>query len=275
VALYWIENARKIGKFKSKFAPQQIYLPKFPENAFIFIMLIGGLQKVSLIDFPGKIASVVFTQGCNFRCPFCHNGTLVAPDKFGQTLPEEEVLAYLYARKEQVEGVVLSGGEPTLQKDLKHFLQEVKALNFCTKLDTNGTRPGIVADLVGTSLVDFIAMDIKHDFAKYDLACGTRVLVKNIVASIDFIKTCGIDYEFRTTVVPGIHSGEDIVSIAKNIGGAKKFVLQEFVADHALDSALRCEVKDSLFSPARRAELESIENECLRHVASFEVRFAH
>jgi pyruvate formate lyase activating enzyme len=237
--------------------------------------LIGGLQKVSLIDFPGKIASVVFTQICNFRCPFCHNATLVDRKQFGPTLSEGEVFGYLSTRKKKIEGVVISGGEPTLQSDLKQFMRKVKDLGFHTKLDTNGTKPDIMVELINSKLVDFIAMDIKHDFAKYDFACGVQARIEDIIRSIDLIKTCGVDYEFRTTIVPGIHSGNDIISIAKNIGGAKKFVIQEFVPNHAMDSNLRNQVKDSLFDSAHRMELENVRSECLRYVADFDVRYAH
>ncbi|MDR0679678.1 MAG: anaerobic ribonucleoside-triphosphate reductase activating protein [Puniceicoccales bacterium] len=248
---------------------------KAQREYFYLPMLIGGLQKISLIDFPGKIASVIFTQGCNFRCPFCHNGHLVDPAQFGATLSEDEVWDYLSSRKGRLEGVVISGGEPTLQKDLKAFMQKIKELGFCLKLDTNGTKPDIVANLARSNLVDFIAMDIKHDFSKYDAACSVKTLVKSIMQSIDFVKTCGVDYEFRTTIVPGIHRGSDIVSIAKNISGAKKFVIQEFVPDHAMDNNLRHETEESLFGLAHRAELENIRAECLHYVADFEIRFAH
>ncbi|MDR3274312.1 MAG: anaerobic ribonucleoside-triphosphate reductase activating protein [Puniceicoccales bacterium] len=238
-------------------------------------MLIGGLQKVSLIDFPGKIASVVFTQACNFRCPFCHNATLVDRRQFGPTLSEDEIFGYLSTRKEQIEGVVISGGEPTLQSDLKQFMCKVKDLGFRTKLDTNGTKPDVVAELINLNLADFIAMDIKHDFARYDLACGVQARIEDIIRSIDLLKTCGVDYEFRTTIVPGIHSRNDVVSIAKNIGGAKKFVIQEFVPDHAMDNNLRHRVKESLFDSAHRIELENLRSECLRYVADFDIRYAY
>jgi pyruvate formate lyase activating enzyme len=238
-------------------------------------VLIGGLQKVSLIDFPGKIAAVVFTQSCNFRCPFCHNATLVDPKLFGNTLPESEILSYLDTRRTRIDGVVLGGGEPTLQADLKQFMKKVKAMGFCTKLDTNGTKPDALADLVDGELVDFIAMDIKHDLAKYDSACGVHAPVENIIKSINLIKACGVDYEFRTTVVPGIHSGGDVVSIARSIGGAKKFVIQEFVPDHAMDTNLRNRPKKSLFDPDCKGELEYVRNESLRHVSHFDIRYAH
>jgi pyruvate formate lyase activating enzyme len=238
-------------------------------------VLIGGLQKISLIDFPGKIASVVFTQSCNFRCPFCHNATLVDPKLFGGTLPESEVLSYLDTRRMRVEGVVVSGGEPTLQADLKQFMGKVRDMGFCIKLDTNGTKPNAIADLVMAGLIDFVAMDVKHDFAKYDLACGVRTSMEDIAKSINFIKICGIDYEFRTTVVPGIHSVSDIVNIAKNIGGAKKFVIQEFVPDHAMDTNLRNKPQQSLFDPDHKEKLENIRNESLQYVLSFDVRYAH
>jgi pyruvate formate lyase activating enzyme len=238
-------------------------------------MLIGGLQKISLIDFPGKIAAVVFTQGCNMRCPFCHNASLVDPRQFAHVLPESEVFNYLSSRKKQIDGVVISGGEPTLHADLQSFLGNVRELGFSIKLDTNGSKPDVIASLANSNLLDFIAMDIKHDFAKYELACGGHVAIDCIVRSIDFIKNCFIDYEFRTTVVPGIHGKEDVMGIAKKISGAKKFTIQEFVPDHALSDDLRQRVKESLFDPKHKAELEELKSYCLKHVAEFEIRHSN
>jgi pyruvate formate lyase activating enzyme len=236
-------------------------------------VLIGGLQKVSLIDFPGKISTVIFTQGCNFRCPFCHNASLVDPKQFGAIIPEAEVLAHLMVRKKKIDGVVLSGGEPTLQIDLKQFLYEVKGMEFCIKLDTNGSKPNVLMDLVDLKLVDFIAMDIKHDFCKYEHACKTRIALVDIIRSVDFIKNCGVDYEFRTTVIPGIHSENDIVNIAKCINGAKKFIIQEFSPANAMDEKLRSgKVNESIFSPLRKQELNRIRDECLKHVLEFSTR---
>jgi pyruvate formate lyase activating enzyme len=236
-------------------------------------VLIGGLQKISLIDYPGKIAAVIFTQGCNFRCPFCHNASLVDPKQFGIAIPEEEILAHLLARKKQIDGVVISGGEPTLQTDLKRFLCEVREMGFCVKLDTNGSKPNVLIDLVDSKLVDFIAMDIKHDFCKYEHACGMRVALADIIRSLDFTKNCGVDYEFRTTVVPGIHAENDVVNIAKCIDGAKKFVVQEFSPTSAMDEKLRSgKISESIFSPLHTKKMDRIRSECLEYVLEFDAR---
>lgn len=162
-------------------------------------MRIGGLQKFSFIDFPNKTAAIVFTQGCNFKCSYCHNPELVYPDMYQLPIPEEQVFAFLESRKNQLDAVVITGGEPTLQSDLIEFIKKVKAMGFLVKLDTNGSNPKVLEQIINQKLVDFIAMDIKAPFDKYNLVCCVPINIENIKTSIDLIKNSGIDFLFRTT----------------------------------------------------------------------------
>ncbi len=191
-------------------------------------MKIGGLQKCSLIDFPGKIAAVIFAQGCPWRCPWCYNRSLVLPGEYGPLLPEDEVIAFLKTRLRQLEGVVVTGGEPTFQPDLLHFLKKLRSLGFLVKLDTNGYRPEVVDAAMEAKLVDYIAMDVKAPLEKYNLATGRRIPLKKIRRSIDLIRNSGLDHEFRTTIVPGLHTEEDIDEILKLIQGSRRYALQTF-----------------------------------------------
>ena len=162
-------------------------------------MRIGGLQKFSFIDFPNKTSAIVFTQGCNFRCAYCHNPELVYPEKYQVPISEEQVFAFLESRRNQLEAVVITGGEPTLQPDLIDFIKKVKAMGFLVKLDSNGSNPQILEQIISQKMVDFIAMDIKATFDKYDLVCCVPVNIDNIKRSIELIKNSGIDFLFRTT----------------------------------------------------------------------------
>lgn len=192
-------------------------------------MQINGFQKLTLLDFPGKVACIVFTPGCNFRCPFCHNASLVTHID-GERIEEEEILSYLKKRQGLLDGVVVTGGEPTLQGDLADFLGKVKALGYAVKLDTNGTSPERLKTLVEKGLVDYVAMDIKNTAAKYPVTagCGSAVLGK-VEESIDFLLADTVDYEFRTTVTAELHTPQDIGDIAKRIKGAKRYFLQNFI----------------------------------------------
>lgn len=192
-------------------------------------MQINGFQKLTLLDFPGKVACIVFTPGCNFRCPFCHNASLVTHID-GERIEEEEILSYLKKRQGLLDGVVVTGGEPTLQGDLADFLGKVKALGYAVKLDTNGTSPEKLKTLVEKGLVDYVAMDIKNTAAKYPVTagCGAAVLDK-VEESIDFLLADTVDYEFRTTVTAELHTPQDIGDIAKRIKGAKRYFLQNFI----------------------------------------------
>ncbi|MCS7315593.1 MAG: anaerobic ribonucleoside-triphosphate reductase activating protein [Bryobacterales bacterium] len=177
-------------------------------------MRIGGYQPVSLSDYPGRIAAVVFTQGCNFRCPFCHNRRLW-PDAAhpGQLLAEAEVLERLDRRRGKLDSVVISGGEPTLQPDLACFLSKVRRLGFAVKLDTNGSRPDVLRELLAARLLDFVAMDIKAPWHKYELLAGVAVNTTDIATSMQMLAASGIPHEFRTTVPPGLLNEDDLAGI--------------------------------------------------------------
>ncbi len=177
-------------------------------------MLIGGLLKFSMIDYPGKIAAIVFTQGCNLRCKYCHNPELIAPvNNNGTLLKEEDVLNFFEKRKGALEGIVITGGEPTLQTDLAEFAAKLKAMGFLVKLDTNGTNPQAVKDLIDKNLVDFIAMDIKATFDKYEAVCGVPVSSKIILQTMQYIEESGLPYQYRTTYYKAVLNDEDIEKI--------------------------------------------------------------
>lgn len=193
-------------------------------------MEFGGFQKLTLLDFPGKVACILFTKGCNMRCPFCHNNTLVTTPTKAEHITEAQVLEYLQKRKGILEGVVVTGGEPLLHNSLGSFLQKVKDLGYTVKLDTNGSLPDKLIALVESGVVDYVAMDIKNSFEKYEQTCGTsEIEISDIKKSIDFLLQGKVDYEFRTTVVQGEHTVDDIKSICETIKGAKKYFLQNFV----------------------------------------------
>ncbi len=190
-------------------------------------MKIGGLQKLTLLDFPGKMACIVFTKGCNFRCPFCHNASLVSHGG-SEEYSVEEVLAFLEKRKKILDGVVLTGGEPLLH-EVKPFLREVKKKGYAVKLDTNGTNPDTLKELVSEGLVDYIAMDIKNSPSKYDLTSGAKVEFDKIQKSVEFLKSGVVDYEFRTTVVKPLFEKSDFTAIGEWLDGVKRYFLQAFV----------------------------------------------
>ncbi len=192
-------------------------------------MILKGLQKLTLLDFPGKMAATVFTGGCNFRCPFCHNASLVIPEKFGETLPEEEFFSFLKKRKGILEGVAITGGEPTLHSDLPDFIRRIKEEGFLVKLDSNGTNPEMLERLINEGLLDYVAMDVKSSREGYSKAVGLENYnLEKIEKSIEILKKCKVDFEFRTTVVKGLHSKEDIENIGKWLTGDEKFFLQTF-----------------------------------------------
>jgi pyruvate formate lyase activating enzyme len=189
---------------------------------------IKGIQKTSLIDYPDRLSAVLFVGGCNFRCPFCHNKELVlGPEKLPD-ISEEEVLEFLKSRKEWVEGVVITGGEPCLYKELPFFIEKIKKLGFSVKLDTNGTNSVMIRQLIKSGYLDYIAMDIKAPPAKYAAAAGVSGGLIDVRESVKDIMNSGLSYEFRTTVVPRIHTEEDIIEIGQWLKGAEKYVLQQF-----------------------------------------------
>lgn len=191
-------------------------------------MQISGIQKLTLLDYPGKLACTIFTDGCNFRCPFCHNAPLVLPDREKQRMDESEVLELLKKRRGILEGVAVTGGEPTLQADLEDFLAKVKELGYKIKLDTNGTRPEVLRRMIENGLVDRVAMDIKNAPEEYDAACGVAVDITAVEKSKELLLQGAVEYEFRTTVVKGIHTKESLLSAARWISGAKEYYLQQF-----------------------------------------------
>jgi len=192
-------------------------------------MLIYGLQKLSLLDYPGMLAATVFTGGCNLRCPFCHNASLVTRFSENQRISEEEVLSFLERRRGLLDGVCITGGEPLMQEDLADFIIKIREMGFLIKLDTNGTLPEKLDSLIKRSLVDYVAMDIKNSFEKYPLTVGiTDFDPKPVFESAELLMRVAIPYEFRTTLVRAYHTDEDIEKIGKAIAGAKNYFLQNF-----------------------------------------------
>lgn len=189
-------------------------------------MKISGFQKLSLVDFDGHISATIFLSGCNFSCPFCHNAGLVKGHE--PTIPEQEVLDYLAKRFGLLDSVCISGGEPTLYPDLPDFIAKIKKLGYTIKLDTNGTNLDMVTQLVENKLIDYIAMDIKNSPTHYELTIGKNWDVNALDNTIRYIMSCGIDYEFRTTLVANMHTCADITDIGKWIKGARKYYLQKF-----------------------------------------------
>jgi pyruvate formate lyase activating enzyme len=198
-------------------------------------MKIGGLQKTSLIDFPDKVAAVVFLQGCNMRCPFCHNPELVLGKCFGTPMEETEFFSFLEKRKRQLDGIVISGGEPTVHKDLPDFIRRIRALGYAIKLDTNGSNPDILASMLRDHLLNYVAMDIKGEPEHYGDYCGAPIPADNIRASIRLIMESGLPYEFRTTAVPGQHTLEKLKELALLVKGAERYAIQAFRPDVCLD----------------------------------------
>ena len=192
-------------------------------------MFISGLQKLTLLDYPGRVACTVFTGGCNFRCPFCHNAPLVIPERLAQDTDEDKVLAFLKKRTGILDGVAVTGGEPLIHKEIPAFLEKVKNLGYSIKLDTNGSFPDMLESIVKAGLVDRVAMDIKNCPAQYAETIGLeRFDIAPVERSKEFLMDCGIDYEFRTTVVRGIHTEESLLEAAEWIAGAKEYYLQQF-----------------------------------------------
>lgn len=208
-------------------------------------MEISGFEKMTLTDYPGSVAAIVFTQGCNFKCPFCHNSDLIY-FKSG-VIDENEVLDYLGKRKKMLDGVVITGGEPTMQKDLIGFLNKVKDLGLKVKLDTNGAKPEILQKIIDLNLVDYIAMDIKSSQNNYSEVSGVKVDINKIRESISIIKKSKLDFEFRTTVVKNYHNYESLLEICEYVGKDVKYYLQNFEnSSRVLNSTLGSFSKDEL-----------------------------
>ncbi len=198
-------------------------------------MKIGGLQKVSLIDYPGLICATIFLQGCNFKCSYCHNPELVDTRLFQPCIKENEVLDFLNMRRGKLDAVTITGGEPTIQDDLAPFIKKIKKIKFAVKLDTNGSQPQVIKTLLDEKLLDFIAMDIKAPLEKYKSIVKVQVNSDLIEESIQLILKAKIQHEFRTTIVESQLEEKDIQQIAKLISGANSYALQKFVPAKTLD----------------------------------------
>lgn len=228
-------------------------------------MKIHGFQKMTLLDFPGKVACTVFTGGCNLRCPFCHNASLVTEIDGESQIKTSYILDFLAGRKGLLDGVAITGGEPLLQADIKDFIADIKSLGFAVKLDTNGSFPDILADLIKSGLVDYVAMDIKNTEEKYPLTVDINDFdYSNIRKSIDYLINGFIDYEFRTTVVAEYHSIADIEKIAGGLKGAKRYFLQNFVDSGNL-------IGENLHAVSVN-ELEQMKSAALRFIQNVEIR---
>ncbi len=227
-------------------------------------MIIGGLQKLTLIDYPGKIACTVFLQGCNYRCPFCYNPELVSREEIKKHLPIPEKDFFQFLKQgllpnnnsSRLEGVSVGGGEPTINQDLPKFCQKIKKLGYNLKIDTNGSNPDMLKDLIDRKLVDYIAMDVKAPPKKYCRViglkdCSNYYLLSRIEESINILKQGKVDYEFQTTVTPTLLKKEDILKIVHWIAPAKKYVLQNFESEKTVDpkfEKIKPYPKDFLFS---------------------------
>lgn len=235
-------------------------------------MHIKGLQKVTLLDYPGKIACTVFLGGCNFRCPFCHNGSLVLPDRMGQDVGYDELLAFLDARRGRLQGVCVSGGEPTLHKDLPLLLSEIKARGFEVKLDTNGTDPELLLSLINDGLVDYVAMDIKNSPDKYLITAGLSAdgvardaeLLERVKQSASILMQGRVDFEFRTTLMKELHTVEDMEAIGLWLRGPAKLFLQTYREEGDLIIGG--------FTPFARGETEALLATLRKYLPNAEIR---
>jgi pyruvate formate lyase activating enzyme len=229
-------------------------------------MKIGGLQKVSLIDYPGLICANIFLQGCNFKCPYCHNPELVDPRLFQPCIKENEVLAFLHMRRGKLDAVTITGGEPTIQDDLAPFIKKIKKMGFAVKLDTNGSQPQVIKSLLDEKLLDFIAMDIKGPLEKYINIAGVPVASEKIKESVNRILKADLPHEFRTTIVKSLLTPKDILKIAILISGSGKYALQKFVPVKTLNKKFR---KENNYS---EGELEKMKKRLEKEIPSVIVR---
>ena len=227
-------------------------------------MKICGLNKTTLLDYPGHVAATIFFGGCNFRCPFCHNGDLVLNSGEMLGYNEEEVLTFLKKRKNVLEGVCITGGEPTLYNQLPDFITKIKELGYKVKLDTNGSCPNMIETLIEKKLIDYIAMDIKAPISDYDKVCGVAVDIEKVKRSVKLLKEGKVPYEFRTTVVKELHSKKAIMEIAEWIKGADNYYLQNYQeTDKNICRGFASMTKEELFA---------LENELRKYVKNVKVR---
>ena len=209
-------------------------------------MKISGLQKLTLLDFPGKTACIIFTQGCNFNCPYCHNSELIDIKSSG-TIDIDEIMDFLKNRQKLLDGIVITGGEPTIQSDLKEFIIEVRKLGYQIKLDTNGSTPKVLEELLKEGLIDYVAMDIKTVFTDYSNITRIKDSEKNVEKSIELLKKSNIPHEFRMTIIKNRHSIKDIIAVCEFVGPKEKLYLQNFeMSDRVRDKNLESYTKSEL-----------------------------
>lgn len=227
-------------------------------------MLIGGLQKLTLIDYPGKIAATVFLVGCNFSCPWCYNPELVLAEDINKhaKISEKDFFDFLKQRKGLLDGVAICGGEPTINKNLPDFIKKIKKLGYAVKLDTNGSNPEMLKNLIDEKLIDYVAMDVKAllKIQNYSEAIGKKTALSKIKRSVEIVKKSGINYEFRTTIIPKLHQLKDIVDIAKQLKGAKKYFLQQFKPEKTINP------KYKKYKPFGQKQLETIQKKCNKYL---------
>ncbi|MGV8141269.1 MAG: anaerobic ribonucleoside-triphosphate reductase activating protein [Candidatus Woesearchaeota archaeon] len=234
-------------------------------------VIIKGVQKTSLIDYPEKICSVVFLSRCNFRCPFCHNPELVFDEKHVPDIPVSEFMEFLDEHKKWIDGVCITGGEPTLHDGLIDFMKQIKSKGLLVKLDTNGTNPQIIEKAISEKCVDYVAMDIKNSPEKYAETVRAKVNIENINKSISIMIDSGdnnlIDYEFRSTILPKIHSEQEIEGMAELIKGAKNFTIQQF---HKQDRLVDDKFQDEQTYLLK--DLENFKNKFSKHIHNISIR---
>lgn len=208
-------------------------------------MKIAGFQKLTLLDFPGKVACILFTQGCNFRCPYCQNSGLIGHEN-EELISEEEIFSYLNKRKGVIDGVVVSGGEPTVQPDLESFMRKIKDMGFLVKLDTNGSNPELIEKLIKDGVVDYIAMDIKNVLPLYISVASVKASTEKLKRSIEIIKSSSIDHEFRTTIIKNIHDIDKMKEICSYVGGDKMYLQNFEQSENVLGKNLESFSKEEL-----------------------------
>lgn len=228
-------------------------------------MNISGIQKLTLLDFPGRLACTVFTTGCNFRCPFCHNASLVLPGK-GEHIDTEQVISFLKKREGILEGVCITGGEPCFQDGIEEFIQEVRSMGFLVKLDTNGSFPEKLSSLLEKKLLDYVAMDIKTSKENYLRVCGIKNerLLQNVIESVEILKKSSVEHEFRTTTAKELQTSDDFERIGEWLKGEKRYFIQQYRADGEL-------IGEEL-TPYEKEELLTFADIMRRYVTNVDIR---
>ena len=223
-------------------------------------MKVGGIQPVTLLDYPKKVAAIIFVSGCNFRCPFCYNPSLVLPELTtkAKLISPEDLVVFLKKRKKYLDGLVITGGEPTVDPDLLPFLKQVKKMGYDIKLDTNGSNPDVLQAVIDSGLADYLAMDIKGPLDSYEKYCGLKIDPEVLKISIGLVKNSGLPHEFRSTLIKGYHQTADIESMAQAIGRAKLYYLQNFVPQKRLVGQ---KFSGRIFTPAELGVMKQLAEE--------------